>query len=271
MESLFGVGLRTEHYSYLESRPQTKVDWFEVLSENHIYSKGRPWKILEVIRKDYPLTFHGVSLNIGLDKPPNQDYLFHLKEMIDAFDPFIVSDHLCWTGLAESNIHNLLPLHYTQEEVNRIASKMDRVQSILGRSVALENLSAYVESKKSEMSEWEFITLVAQKSGCKILLDLNNVYVNAVNHSFDPMEYLSFIPKELVVQFHLAGYSERKGFLFDNHSREVQPGVWKLYEYACKKWEQIPALLEWDENVPEFTVLEQETLKAKEIWRGIHG
>ncbi|MFZ8934239.1 MAG: DUF692 domain-containing protein [Bacteriovoracaceae bacterium] len=271
MNPLFGVGLRTEHFPYLQQRPQTNVDWFEVLTENHMNSKGRPWQILEIIRADYPVSFHGVSLNIGLEAQLNRTYLRSLKKMIDVFNPFLVSDHLCWTGMEGNNIHNLLPLPYCKSVVERIASKMDQVQSFLGRSLALENLSAYMESSKSEMTEWEFLTEVARKSGCKILLDINNIYVNSVNHQFDPLDYLEYIPKDLVAQFHLAGFSDKGNFLFDTHSRAVQPEVWKLYKYAVKKWPQVPTLIEWDEDVPDFEVLENQALEAKKIWSQSHG
>ncbi len=271
MDPLFGVGLRTEHFPFLQDKPQTSIDWFEVLTENHMNSRGRPWQILELIRADYPMAFHGVSLNIGLEAEVNRSYLDGLKSMIDTFDPFLVSDHLCWTGMEGSNIHNLLPLPYTKAVVERISSKMDKVQTVLGRSLALENLSAYLECQNSEMSEWEFLTEVARKSGCKILLDINNVYVNSVNHGFDPLVYLEYIPKNLVAQFHLAGFSDRGNFLFDTHSRVVQPEVWSLYKYAVKKWPHVPTLVEWDEDVPEFSVLEEQAMEAKKIWGQVNG
>lgn len=269
--SEFGVGLRTDHYAYLEERPQTKVDWFEVISENHMNSRGRPWEILEVLRKDYPLAFHGVSLNIGLDKAPNLNYLKKLKEMIEFFDPFIVSDHLCWTGFENSNIHNLLPLSYTDENINRVSSKMDQIQSFLGREMALENLSAYVEHKHSTYTEWDFLVKVAKKSGCKILLDINNIYVNSVNHQFDPIEYLDSIPAEKVAQIHLAGFSDMGDFLFDTHSKPVYPKVWELFNHIVKRLPNVPVLIEWDEDIPPFNELENEAMKAKEIWSKHHG
>lgn len=268
--SLFGVGLRTKHYPNLEERPQTKLDWFEVVSENHMNSKGRPWEILELMRRDYPVAFHGVSLNIGLKKEVDLNYLKKLKEMIGVFDPMIVSDHLCWTGLPSSNIHNLLPLPYNDESIQMVTTKLDQIQSYLGREIALENLSAYFEFKNSTYSESEFLNLVAQKSGCKLLLDINNVYVNSQNLGFDAKAFIDSIPPEKVAQIHLAGFTNMGDFLFDTHSKPVYPEVWELFHYAVKNLKEVPVLIEWDEDIPEFEVLENEAMKAKKIWEEVH-
>lgn len=269
--SQFGVGLRTKHYPKLEEQPQTKLDWFEVVSENHMNSQGRPWAILEKMRENYPVAFHGVSLNIGVNKEINLNYLTKLKEMIEVFDPMIVSDHLCWTGLPASNIHNLLPLPYNDESIHMVCTKMDKVQSFLGREIALENLSAYFEFKNSTYSEWEFLNLVAKKSGCKLLLDINNVYVNSQNLGFNPKDFIDSIPPEKVAQIHLAGFTNMGDFLFDTHSKPVYPEVWELFRHAIKNLKDVPVLIEWDEDIPEFEVLEDEAMKAKKIWGEVHG
>lgn len=264
--SLFGVGLRTTHYPYLENLPQTNCDWFEVISENYMNSRGRPWKMLELIRSRYPVAFHGVSLNIGLDAPVNMTYLKKLKEMVNAFCPFIISDHLCFTGLQNKNLHNLLPLPYTDEVISFVSQKLDQVQSVLGREIAIENLSAYFEYEHSPYKEWEFLNLVSKKSGCKILLDINNIYVNSKNHGFDPLEYLNSIPIEKIAEIHLAGFSDMGDFLFDTHSNPVHENVWGLYSHMIKKAPHVPTLIEWDEDIPAFERLEQEAQKAKKIW-----
>ncbi|RLA65642.1 MAG: hypothetical protein DRQ88_02300 [Epsilonproteobacteria bacterium] len=265
-----GVGLRAEHYSYLEKNPPTNIKWFEVISENYMNSRGRPWDILKFIREKYPLAFHGVSLSIGSYDPLNLDYLEKLKYMIDVFDPFIVSDHLCWTGLPDSNFHNLLPVPYTDKSLNHIASKLDKIQSILGRPMVLENPTAYVDYKESTYTEWEFIKKLVEQTGCNILLDVNNVYVNSVNFNYDPKVYLDHIPKDKVVQIHLAGYTDMGDFLFDTHSKPVYPEVWDLFSYVIKDLKDVPVLLEWDDDIPAFPHLEEEALKAQKIWQRHH-
>jgi uncharacterized protein (UPF0276 family) len=269
--SLFGVGLRTEHFPYLEKKPQTQLDWFEVISENHMTSRGRPWEMLEVMSEKYKLGFHGVSLSIGSRAPLNFDYLKKLKEMISVFSPILVSDHLCWTGLDKSNFHNLLPLPYNKENLNHVCQKLDQVQSFLGREVAMENLSAYLDFKSSTMTEWDFLAEVSNRSGCKILLDVNNIYVNSKNHGFCPFQYIDAIPKNRIAQIHLAGFSDMGTYLFDTHSSTVHENVWELFDYLIRDVADVPVLLEWDEDIPDFIQLEEEVLKAKKIWERYHG
>jgi hypothetical protein len=229
-------------------------------------SGGRPLYVLEEVRKRYPVALHGVSLSIGSVDPLNQDYLARLKRLVERIDPAIVSDHLCWTGVDGENLHDLLPLPFTEEAMKHIVSRVNQVQDFLGRPILLENVSSYITYKHSVMPEWEFLSGVAKQSGCGILLDVNNVYVNAFNHNFDPYEFLRSIPAEYVGQFHLAGHTDMGKFLFDTHSMPVVKPVWDLYREAIERFGQVATLVEWDENVPEFPVLMEELVRAKEIY-----
>ncbi len=259
-----GVGLRSEHYPFIQAE-WPKVDWFEAISENFMDTGGRPLRVLEEVRRRTPVALHGVSLSIGSSDPLDEKYLDRLKVLADRIQPAIVSDHLCWTGVEGENLHDLLPLPFTEEAVRHIAGRVHRVQETLGRSILLENVSSYVTYKHSAMPEWQFLTAVARRSGCGILLDLNNIYVNAVNHGFDPMEYLRNIPGELVGQFHLAGHTDQGPFLFDTHSRPVIEPVWDLYREALKRWGPVATLIEWDEDIPPFEYLAEEAAQARTI------
>jgi uncharacterized protein (UPF0276 family) len=247
------------------------MDWFEAISENFMDSGGRPLHILEQVRQHYPVALHGVSLSIGSCDPLNRQYLTRLKALADRIDPAIVSDHLCWSGVDGEQLHDLLPLPLTEEAVRHIASRVDQVQRFLKRRILLENVSTYVTYQHSTMPEWEFLTAVAQRSGCGILLDLNNIYVNAYNHQFDPAEYLNHIPGELVGQFHLAGHTDLGTYLFDTHSRPVIKEVWALYREALHRWGPVTTLIEWDEDIPEFPVLAEEAEKARAIYVQVCG
>jgi uncharacterized protein (UPF0276 family) len=262
----FGVGLRTEHYPLLYDRPKTSIDYFEAITENHMDSMGPPLRILEQVRKDYDLSFHGVSLNLASYEDFNLRYLKNAKELYQRFEPFLISDHLCWTGLSDSNLHNLLPFSYDEEHLNHIVNKIDKVQNFFGRTMAFENLSAYFDYNSSTYHEWEFIAELLKRSDCEILLDVNNVYVNSINHCFDAKKYIDTIPSNKIAEIHLAGFSIIDNLLFDTHSNPVFPEVWELYKYTVAT--KIPkyTLVEWDEDIPEFYVLEQEVSKAKNIW-----
>ncbi len=259
-----GVGLRSEHYpSILADWP--KVDWFEAITENFLDTGGRPLDVLERVRRRYPLALHGVSLSIGSADPLNQPYLSKLKALADRIEPAIVSDHLCWTGVEGENLHDLLPLPFTQEAVEHVAGRVRQVQEFLGRRILLENVSTYITYRHSAMPEWEFLAAVARESGCGILLDLNNIYVNAVNHGFDGRNYLEGIPGEYVGQFHLAGHTHQGSYLFDTHSRPVIDPVWELYQEALKRWGPVSTLIEWDSDIPPFEFLQAEADQAREI------
>ena len=265
-----GVGLRTEHYDYVTSA-WPRMDWFEAISENFMDSGGRPLHVLEQVRRRYPVALHGVSLSIGSTDPLDLSYLARLKVLADRIDPAIVSDHLCWTGVEGENLHDLLPLPFTEEAVRHIASRVEQVQEYLGRRILLENVSTYVTARHSTMPEWVFLTEIALRYGCGILLDLNNVHVNARNHQFDPYEYLAHIPGEFVGQFHLAGHTDMGTYLFDTHSAPVIDEVWALYRAALQRWGAVTTLIEWDEHIPPFPRLAEEAEKARAIYVQILG
>jgi uncharacterized protein len=266
-----GVGLRAQHYPYLENRPQTTLKWFEAISENYMDSEGRPLHMLELIRNDYPIALHGVSLSIGAIQPVNDKYLKNLKKLIERINPVRVSDHFCFTGNAHANAHDLLPIPYTEEAVRHFVQKIDSVQNFLGRKMYFENVSTYLRYKESEMTEWDFILEVSKRSGCGLLLDVNNVYVSAVNHNFDPRNYLDAIDEKRVGQIHLAGFSDMGTHLFDTHSKPVYPQVWELFHSVIKRMANVSVMIEWDEDIPEFSILQDEAMKAAHIWEIYHG
>lgn len=263
-----GVGLRAPHFSHLTEN-KSSVAWFEALSENYIETcggnSGRHIKVLEKIRRDNPVVLHGVSLSIGSADPLDQIYLEKLKRLAGRVEPAWISDHLCWTGVDGKNIHDLMPLPYTEEALKHVAERISKVQDFLGRQILIENVSSYVSYVHSTMSEWEFISEVAERADCGILLDINNIYVSAVNHGFDPLRYMNFIAPGRVGQFHLAGHTNLGTHLIDTHDDHVCPEVWDLYDRAIKRFGPISTLLEWDDNIPEFEVLEKELAIASRI------
>jgi len=266
-----GVGLRPTHYPFLEPRPQTSVSWFEAVSENYMDTKGRPLHMLELIRSDYPVALHGVSLSIASAEGLRPNYLENLRTLVNRIDPFIVSDHLCWTGLQQQNLHDLLPIPFTEEALNLIVEHVDHVQTYLQRPILLENVSTYLRLPRGDYTEWDFLQAVADRSGCQILLDLNNLYVNAKNHHFDPALFLDGIPTHIIGQVHLAGYTDMGTHLFDTHSKPVYPEVWDLFSSLIARAPNVPVLIEWDEDIPEFPQLEEEAKKAAHIWTYHHG
>lgn len=262
-----GVGLRSAHFPRLLSGPRAKVDWFEALSENYMGTRGRPLEVLERVRADFPVALHGVSLSVGGVEGPRPGYLEALKRLADRVDPFLVSDHLCFTGAHAKNLHDLLPLPYTEEAVATVAANVSRAQDVLKRRIALENVSSYLTYAESVMTEWDFLVAVARRSGCGLLLDVNNVYVSATNHRFDPRTYLSAVPSELVLQMHLGGYSDMGTFLFDTHSRAPTDPVWELYRETVRRMPGVPVCVEWDEDVPAWEELEALAAKASALAR----
>ncbi|MCG6151119.1 DUF692 domain-containing protein [Leptospira bandrabouensis] len=262
----FGVGLRREHYPYLMEKPNTDIDWFEVISENYMNTEGRPMSVLESIRKDYPVTCHGVGMSLGSSNDIDPNYLKDLKLLIDRVDPFLVSDHLAWNHFNGIRLHELIPVPYHEECLEVITNHIDHVQNELKRQIAIENISAYFNYKSSTMNECEFLNLLTQKTGCLILLDINNVYVNAKNFQFNPVDFIKTIPKKSIAQIHLAGFTDMGNFLFDTHAEPVHPEVWNLLEtFLDYIPENVPIMIEWDENVPEFQQLEDELNKVRKI------
>ncbi|MCI0590090.1 MAG: DUF692 domain-containing protein [Gammaproteobacteria bacterium] len=260
----FGLGLRTEHYEpVLRDRPA--VDWFEVLSENYMVPGGKPIYYLDRIRADYPMVMHGVSLSLGSDDPLDGEYLQQLKELATRIEPSWISDHLCWTGVGGNNMHDLLPLPYTETAIRHVASRINQVQDYLGRQILIENVSSYVSYKQSDMTEWEFLRTVAERADCLILLDVNNIYVSAFNHEFDPGEYLNAIPRERVYQFHVAGHANHENYIIDTHDAPVIDPVWDLYGAAVRRFGAVSTMIERDDNIPPLDDLLAELNQARRI------
>jgi len=266
--SLIGVGLRPPHYPYLEPRPRIHANFFEAISENFMNTEGRPLEILFRIREDYPVALHGVSMSIGSSIGINEVYLRKLKTLIDRVEPIIVSDHLCWAQAAPGNTHDLLPMPLTQESFAKVVENIERVQDHLGRTMLLENISHYLRFKESEIEESEFLSSLCRRTGCRLLLDLNNIYVNAINHDFNPVAFIEAIPGELIGQFHLAGPTQESGYLFDTHSCAVPDEVWALFGHVVKRGTKAPTIVEWDQDIPDFPTVEREIFKAREIMNG---
>jgi len=263
----FGLGLRAEHYDLvLETRP--KIGWFEIITENYIDNHKGYWEFLLDLRKDYPIALHGVSLSIGGTDELNFEYLAKVRKLAEYLNVEWVSDHLCYTGMHGINTHDLLPVPYTKEALAHIVERIKRVQDALGRNLVLENPSSYIEFEDSHMSEHEFMAEMAVKSDCGILLDVNNIYVSSFNHGFDAKEYIDTIPAEHIVQHHLAGHLHKGSVIIDTHNDHVVDEVWKLYEYTIKTKGFKPTMIEWDDNIPEFSVLLEEINKAKLIADG---
>ncbi len=261
----YGVGLRREHYSHvLETRP--KVDWFEVISENFMVAGGRALEVLEGVRANYPIAMHGVSMSIGSTDPLNRTYLRQLRELARRFEPGWISDHLCWTGVGGHNLHDLLPLPYTEEAIRHVVARIREVQHILERPILIENVSSYMAFADSAMTEWEFISTIADEADCGILLDINNIFVSAFNHRFDANDYIDAVPAERVVQYHLAGHSDHGAYLLDTHDHPVRDEVWTLYQRAARRFGAVSALVEWDDNIPEFAELANTADRARAIF-----
>ncbi len=260
----FGVGLRSGHYAYLEAHwPQ--VDWFEVISENFMDSRGRPRHVLDEVCARYPVVAHGVSLSIGSADPLDRDYLARLKRFVDEIEPAWVSDHVCWTGVAGVNTHDLMPIPFTEESLAHVVARVRIVQDVLERPLVLENPSSYVTYVASTMTEWEFLARMADEADCGLLLDVANVRVSAVNHAFDPVEYLRALPHERIVQMHLAGHDDQGAHIVDTHDRPVCDEVWELYRLATELTGGVSTLIEWDDRLPPFPEVHAEVLKARDF------
>ncbi len=261
----FGLGLRSEHYSAFESAPQPRVDWLEILTENYLVPGGAPLWHLDRIRRDFPMVMHGVSLNIGGTAPLDLDYLRDLKALVQRVQPGWVSDHLCWTGTKGLNLHDLLPLPYTEEALHHVCDRIQRVQDFLGRRLVIENPSTYVAFAANQMREWEFVAELLQRADCELLLDVNNVYVSSVNHGFDPQQYLDAIPAARVRQIHLAGHETHDGYLIDTHDHPVCAAVWQLYGDTLQHCGAVPTMIERDDNIPPLHVLLDELDQARAV------
>lgn len=260
----FGLGLRPQHYrEILDGNPP--VDWFEVISENYMIPGGQPLRMLDEIAERYPMVMHGVSLSIASTQPLDMDYLAGLKALARRVNPKWISDHLCWTGVHGVNLHDLMPVPYTEEALTHVADRVSQVQDYLGRRFVIENVSSYMEFASSEMSEWEFVSELARRADCHLLLDVNNVFVSGINHDFDMRRFIEAVPPERVVQFHLAGHSEGETCLIDTHDQPVCDDVWKLYGKALERFGAVSTMIERDDNIPPLAELVAELNRARAI------
>jgi uncharacterized protein (UPF0276 family) len=259
-----GLGLRTTHYSTIIAE-KPDVAWFEIITENYLRTQGRPLDFLDQIAEAYPVVMHGVSLSIGSTDPLDREYLGEVRALRDRTKALWVSDHLCWTGVAGKNTHDLLPMPYTEEALMHVVERVRAVQDFLGSPLALENPSSYAEFAGDSMREWEFLGRLAEEADCALLLDVNNVYVSSKNHGFDPMTYLNAIPFERVVQFHVAGHTDHGTHIIDSHIGPVIDPVWQLLAAAAQRSSGVPVLLEWDAEIPSFEETHAEALRAREF------
>jgi uncharacterized protein len=263
--SLFGLGMRRPHYdAYLDG--SAPVDFVEVISENFMVDGGRPLVTLDRVRTHYPVALHGVSMSVGSVHGLDRDYLRRLRTLADRIEPMWVSDHLCWTGIDGQNLHDLLPMPYTEEALRVVASNIAQAQDALARPMLIENPSSYLTFVDADLTEWEFLDELARRTGCYLLLDVNNVYVSSLNHGFDAHAYLRGIPVERVRQVHLAGHSEgRDGLLIDTHDEPVPDGVWSLFAEAMHLLGPVATMIERDDNIPPLETLLSELATARTL------
>ncbi|MBN8731615.1 MAG: DUF692 domain-containing protein [Acidobacteria bacterium] len=263
----FGIGLRTVHFPHILA-DWPEMDWFEILSENFMDTGGRPAYVLDRVAERYPVVMHGVSMSVGSTDPVNFEYLKKLKALAKRTKARWISDHLCWTGVSGKNTHDLLPMPYTDESLRHVVERVKTIMDYLEQPVFLENPSSYLEFTSSTWTEGEFLSQVAEQSGCGILLDVNNVYVSAFNHGFDAGEYVDRIPADRIAQIHLAGHTNKGTHILDTHSDHVVDEVWELYRRVCQRAGGVATLIEWDEAVPSFETVRAEAWKAKAYREG---
>jgi uncharacterized protein len=257
-----GLGLRTEHYTDVLSN-QPNVDWFEAISENFMVEGGNPRRVIMEVREHYPVVLHGVSMSLGSTDPLNKEHLHKLACLAHDLEPAWISDHLCWSSFNGHSVYDLWPLPYTEEALNHLTERIVYVQEFLGRQILVENVSSYVAFSDSSMTEWEFLSTLAQQADCGLLLDINNIYVSSQNHGFDPYAFVNGITQERVGQFHLAGHSIKETHLLDTHDHPVCDAVWKLYQAAVARFGNVSTLLERDDHIPPLNELLQELEKAR--------
>ncbi|MGV7121776.1 MNIO family bufferin maturase [Sphingopyxis sp. 550A] len=260
----FGLGLRPDHYPDFLERPQP-VEWLEIISENYMVPGGRPLAMLDRIRTDYPMVMHGVSLSIGSDEPLDRAYLADLKALAERVEPLWISDHLCWTGIDAHNSHDLLPLPYDAPTLQCVVDNIGRVQDILGRRILIENPSSYVTFRSSDRSEWDFLADMAERADCLLLLDVNNIYVSARNHGFDPLDYLAGLPAGRIQQIHLAGHSDMGDYVIDTHDADVCDAVWDLYATAIEMFGPVATMIERDDAIPPLADVIAELDRARTV------
>ncbi len=260
----YGLGLRPVYYDeILATRPP--IDWFEVISENYMVPGGRPLAMLERFRADYPIVMHGVSMSLASTDPLDFDYLRQLKALAERIEPAWISDHFAWTGVHGVNLHDLLPVPYTREALDHVVERIARVQDFLKRQLVIENASTYVSFQQSEMEEWTFVSEAAERADCLLLLDVNNVFVSGFNHGFDPNDYIDRIPVERVVQFHMAGHTNKNTHRIDTHDQPICEDVWALYDRARRRFGNVSAMIERDDNFPPLSELVDELSRMRQI------
>lgn len=264
-----GIGLRSHHFREILDEPPP-VAWMETHPENYFGEGGAPLRILERIRSQYPLSFHGVGLSLGSADPLDGSHLHKLNALVERFEPAFVSEHLSWSSAGGRFFNELLPLPYTAESLDHICARIDHVQEVLRRPLLIENITRYLTWRDSPVPEGEFLAETARRTGCGILLDVNNVYVNAVNFQLDPFEVLRVIPAESVWEIHLAGFDRVGRWLIDTHGQAVYPDVWSLYQWAIDRWGPRPTLIEWDTNLPPLSVLVSQAKQANAILGDCH-
>ena len=262
-----GIGLRSPHIAEMEAR-RPAIAWLEVHSENYFVDGGPTLATLQRLRRDYPVSLHGVGLSLGSTDALDRSHLAKLQRLIERIEPALVSEHLCWSGVEGRCLNDLLPLPYTDEVLAHLCTRIDAVQEALGRTIALENLSSYLAFSGATMNEWEFVAAVARRTGCRLLVDVNNIYVSAINHGFDAETYLDAIPPAAVAEIHLAGFEQHDGVLIDTHSRPVAPEVWALYRKALQRFGPQPTLVEWDADIPSLDRLLEEAATAQAAING---
>lgn len=261
----FGLGLRQKHVKQIIKNTPKEINWFEIISENYLNSESEKRLEIEKIRQDYPFVMHGVSMSIGSTDEIDINYLQQLKELANWLSPEIISDHICWTGINNFNSHDLLPVPYTEESLKNMINKIQQVQDFLGRKIALENPSTYLEFDGSTIPEWEYIKYVAEEADCDLLLDINNVYVNCFNHKYNSKQYINHLPEERIVQIHLAGHKNCGTHIIDTHSDHINDDVLDLYQYTINKIGARNSMIEWDADIPEFEILIDELNKVRKI------
>jgi uncharacterized protein len=269
VEGLAGTSFKPEHLPAILDRPKTR-GFFEVHAENYMGAGGPPHRALESIRRHHPVSLHGVCMSIGGPNPLDKAHLERFRSLVERYEPALVSEHLAWSTHERAYFNDLLPLPYTQATLATVCDHIDEVQDVVGRRILLENPSTYVVFRKSTLSETDFIRSIVRRTGCGLLLDVNNVFVSATNHGFSALEYLADFPLSEVGEIHLAGHSEQSDdegdrLLIDSHDRPVADAVWKLYELVVTRSGPLPTLVEWDSNIPDWPVLEAEAMAAQAI------
>lgn len=257
-----GLGLRAPHLRQVRQE-MPAIAWFEVHSENYFVSGGPALAVLEEIRQNYPLSLHGVGMSLGGADDLDRDHLRQLKALAERLQPAAISEHLCWSAIGGRWLNDLLPLPYTREALDQVCRHVEQVQETLGRAILVENVSSYLRFRPEEMPEWAFVAEVAKRTGCGVLLDVNNIHVSACNHGFSAVDFLAGIAVGSVGEIHLAGYEEVDGLLVDTHSRPVYPAVWELYRAALERFGPLPTLIEWDQDIPSLDILRGEAATAQ--------